>query len=305
MRTAFALVACLCAGLLVRAQLVTQDPAYGIAISCADSAHKIGNFQQCIDCYEKAFAISGNSYVSRYKAAQCNAQAGDTAKAFEHLKVAIRQDFEYTCPRLQSDMELENLRQSANWRKIENYCALSFQQINQDLQRRLDSLYQEDQRYRVLIDSLERDLGHDHPRVASLYQKQAEIDERNLRIITTIILQHGYPGKHMVGRSRQFLAFIILQHANGDLMTILREHIAKAVQEQDLPGAALAITDDIIAHSQKKPQTYGTQIWFNERQNRWELWKVKDPETLAERRKAAGLEPIEAYLKRTGAVWDK
>jgi hypothetical protein len=41
-----------------------------------------------------------------------------------------------------------------------------------------------------------------------------------------------------------------------------------------------------------KPQIYGTQI------KNGKLYKLESPETVNERRKAMGMEPIEQYLKR-------
>lgn len=124
------------------------------------------------------------------------------------------------------------------------------------------------------------------------FEQFARENHRNQELVISIIEQCGMPTVKEVGKNNVFIIWLALQHAEKKYRKKYFPHIEKAVNNGDLPGEQYALMKDRILMDEGKPQIYGTQI------KNGKLYKLASPETVNERRKEMGMEPIEKYLKR-------
>ena len=67
----------------------------------------------------------------------------------------------------------------------------------------------------------------------------------------------------------------------------------------DLELSQMALMEDRILMREGKPQKYGSQIQAGCK-TKWELYPLKNPETVNKRRAEVGLQPLEEYVKQYG-----
>jgi len=141
---------------------------------------------------------------------------------------------------------------------------------------------------RVRAELLEQDLLGDgyHPRMR-------EVHERNAARLKTIIAEHGWPGRSLVGADGSHAAWRIVQHAIGDppFQRSCIAAIEKSIGEGESPLAQLAFLVDRVRYFEGKPQIYGTQFDWDEN-GALSPWPIEDPEHVDERRSRAGLNTI-------------
>ena len=70
-------------------------------------------------------------------------------------------------------------------------------------------------------------------------------------------------------------------------------------------GWYLAFLEDRILMSNGKKQIYGSQAKFNQETGKFHIHPIENVETVNEKRKKIGLEPIEEYSEKNGYVFDQ
>jgi hypothetical protein len=196
-------------------------------------------------------------------------------------------------------------------------CLFTTGQINSNLKKELDSLFQQDQKIRQLLfsdvlktsaDSIAASYNISKERLTGyLIEMMPVVDSLNLQRVEQIIQQYGYPGRSLVGEGTNEAAFFIIQHSRSidKYLPLVR----KAAEQNELSFSLYAMMLDRSLMYNGKEQLYGTQgngfEVLNPQTNKKEfkriIWPVKDPATVNERRKNAGFkETIEENAKRLG-----
>ncbi|KAB1160502.1 hypothetical protein F7018_01095 [Tenacibaculum aiptasiae] len=142
-------------------------------------------------------------------------------------------------------------------------------------QQILSKVYESDQRIRKANDLI----------------KYAKEDHKNQELVISIIEKCGMPTLKEVSQKQMNAIWLGLQHSNKKIRKKYFPQIEKAVENGDLSKQQYALMKDRILMDEGKPQIYGSQI------NNGKLYKLENPETVNERRKEMGMEPIEGYLK--------
>jgi hypothetical protein len=128
--------------------------------------------------------------------------------------------------------------------------------------------------------------GHEMAEWAALV---APVDRDNTARLREIVAAHGWPGRQLAGEAGAHAAWLLVQHAPPDLQEECLSLLEDAVARGDASPVDLAyLTDRVLMH-RGDPQVYGTQ--YRVRDGIPELWTVRDPAGLDERRAALGLEP--------------
>jgi len=122
------------------------------------------------------------------------------------------------------------------------------------------------------------------------------MDSALTRRLRTIVIEHGWPTRSMVGDDAAEAAALILTHSPVD--AIQREMLprldsATAIGEASA-GHAAALTDRIRTID-GKPQLYGTQ--FRIVAGALVPYPIEEPDQLDRRRAEAGLMPMEDYVE--------
>ena len=115
------------------------------------------------------------------------------------------------------------------------------------------------------------------------------VDRDNTARLREIIGRHGWPGRGLAGDDGAHAAWLLAQHAPPELQEECLPLLEDAVTRGDASPADLAYLGDRVLLHRGEPQLYGTQ--YRERDGVLELWPVRDPAGLDERRAALGLAP--------------
>ena len=128
--------------------------------------------------------------------------------------------------------------------------------------------------------------------------KYAKEDHRNQELIISIIEKCGMPTLNEVNQEQMNAIWLGLQHTENEYRIKYFPLIEKAVKNGDLSKEQYALMKDRILMDEGKPQIFGSQI------KNGKLYDLEEPETVNERRREMGLEPIEDYLKRFDITFD-
>src|SRR5579859_2154922 len=122
------------------------------------------------------------------------------------------------------------------------------------------------------------------------------VDAENLPWLKDLIGSRGWPGKSVSGTDGAHAAWLLVQHADED--PVFQRHcldlLGPAVEAGEATVTELVyLTDRVLLHEGKE-QEYGTQAQGHG--GRYVPRSLRDPDTVDERRRRAGLGPMAEYL---------
>ena len=168
---------------------------------------------------------------------------------------------------------------------------------NDALRAELEKMLELDQELRRRSEEVEEKHGSKSKELQELWEKQSEIDKKNLARLEEIIKVNGWPAKSSVGGKASLAAFLILQHADYEYQKKYFPLVKEALKKGEIEASSVALLEDRILVREGKEQIYGTQLKRNETTGKYELSPIKDEENLDKRRAEVGLPPIAEYLK--------
>ena len=167
----------------------------------------------------------------------------------------------------------------------------------------LDSVYGEDQKYRLKIGEIEKEFGKDSDEMKTNWKIIIEKDSLNLIVIQRILDERGWLGSEIIGEQVNSTLFSVIQHSKLDTQVEYLPMMRDAVSKENAKKSNLAILEDRIAVRQGKRQIYGSQIGIG-KNGEYFVRPLIDPKNVDKRRAEVGLETIENYVKYWGIVWD-
>lgn len=169
----------------------------------------------------------------------------------------------------------------------------------------LDSIHQEDQRYRALLQPLtEAGYTFDSDTVQQVYTQMVRTDSSNMVIVDQILDEYGWLGIDEVGYQANSAIFLVIQHAPHAVQEQYLPAMRKAVADGKAAGSSLALLEDRVALGKGEPQIYGSQIVTLHKTNETFVEPIANPDSVNQRRAEVGLGPIEDYVERFGITWD-
>jgi hypothetical protein len=140
------------------------------------------------------------------------------------------------------------------------------------------------------------------PEVKTLLERMNTIDHDNQTWLKGVIEKHGWPRRSQVGQDGTQAAFLIAQHAAGDLefMAKCLPLLKSAHQAGEAKGEWVALmTDRLLIMKDKKKQLYGTQLMAQD--GKLVPQPIEDEANVDSRRRALGMPPLADYLKLANA----
>ncbi|CAN5615548.1 hypothetical protein BH11BAC1_BH11BAC1_21780 [soil metagenome] len=284
-----------------------RPPAfYFHLVSIADSLQRAKNFTAASATYNAAFAVfKGKGLVNdRYKAACAYARSGNIDSSFYNLfRIADKGGWsEYDF--MISDSDLYVLHPDQRWNTLVNKVRKNKAEVeshlNKPLAQELGSIFEDDQKYRLLVDSAEKISEEDSPRLDSLHKIIQHHDNKNQVRVTELLDKYGWLGTDDVGRKGNQALFLVILHADPATRKKYLPLMQEGVGRSKAAPSELALLEDRVLLDEGKSQRYGSQVKFNPASGTYELYPIDDESGVNGRREAMGLAPIEDYLRQWG-----
>jgi hypothetical protein len=124
------------------------------------------------------------------------------------------------------------------------------------------------------------------------------IDDENAAWLRNVVSEWGWPARSIVGDEAAHAAWLLTQHADRDpsLQKRCLTLLEAAVAAGEASSRDLAFLTDRVLLAGGGTQIYGTQV--TARDGRFAACRLRDPETVDDRRASVGLESLESYLSR-------
>lgn len=168
--------------------------------------------------------------------------------------------------------------------------------IDKALTAQLDSLYKEDQQYRIALGKLKKE-GVPQKSVDSLTALLKKADSSNLVFVEQLIAKHGWITPGQAGFMGTQAVFLVIQHADLEAQKKYYPLIKQAEKDGNILSSNVAILEDRIAVREGKPQPYGSQGYYDAEKKKTYVYPLKDLNNLDSLRKSMGLQPMKEYIK--------
>jgi hypothetical protein len=179
-----------------------------------------------------------------------------------------------------------------------------FGQLNKSLVAQLDTIYNDDQKYREQIDSTIKKFSLQSKEMHSLIVLMNEIDSINLVKVKAILDKHGWLGADSIGKKGNYTLFLVIQHGDQSTQEKYLPMLREAVKNGNAKGSDLALMEDRVLLGQGKKQVYGSQIGMDNQTQQYYVSPLEDPDNVDKRRASVGLEPMAEYVKDWQIIWD-
>ncbi len=299
---------CLSITVLSFAQTIPQQ--YYDLIKKADSLYNTKDYKSSALTYSQAFKANDLKGFSndRYNAACSWALANYPDSAFYNLnRIATLMNYaEYG--HITSDTDLKVLHNDKRWKPLLEVVKLNKDKaeanLNKPLVKELDSIYVEDQKYRLELDDLEKKFGENSEEIQTQYRLIVKKDSVNLKKVVAIIDRYGWLGTDVIGVQGNATIFLVIQHADIAIQEKYIPMMRDAVKKGKAFGSDLALLEDRVAFRQGKRQIYGSQIGRDNETHNYFILPLEDPDNVDKRRAEVGLSTIAEYVNHWQIKWD-
>jgi hypothetical protein len=300
---------CLCCLFVIytKAQL---SPGYSENIKKAEALYYSKDFENSARTYSLAFALNDGKATQddRYNAACSWALAGNADSAFYHLFRAAEKNKYDNYSHITMDTDLNSLHNDKRWIDL-----LAIVKKNKETAEAnyikpvvavLDTVYIEDQKYRIGIVELIKDSGMSSQAVRERLRLMHYADSVNLLKIEKILDDYGWLGFDKVGRMGALTIFLVIQHSPLAVQQKYLPMMREAVKKKQAIAGNLALLEDRVALQEGRKQIYGSQVGTDTVTRKNYLLPLEDPDNVDARRAEVGLGPLAEYLKSFDLVWD-
>lgn len=299
---------------VLRLSLSAQKPSkeYSEHIKRAESFYNSGEYEKSAYAYSSAFKSNDwkGLLQDRYNAACSWAMAKKPDSSFFNLNRIS--DFLYIIDkRFQSDPDLTSLHEDKRWQTLLKKISVARDSAeanyNKPLVRKLDSIYDDDQKYRLQLDEIEKNPSIPKTLAAkkkdSLWKIINIKDRSNLLKVKEIIDKYGWLGPDEIGETGNSTLFLVIQHSDQYTQEKYLPIMREAVKNKKAHPEHLALLEDRVAIGKGRKQIYGSQVGSNG-DNKSYLLPLENPDSVDIRRAAVGLQPIAEYLEHFNIKWD-
>ncbi len=285
-------------------------PAYNKLVHQADSLYASGDYKNSALTYSAAFKANDWKATSndRYNAACSWALSGQPDSAFFNLnRVATLMDYR-NYAHITADTDLNSLHKDKRWEPLIAVIKANKEKaeahLNKPLVAQLDSIYTEDQQYRMQIDAIEKKYGWESPEMKAHWELINMKDSVNLIKVMAILDKYGWLGPEVVGQQGNITLFLVIQHSDIAVQEKYLPMMREAVKNGKAQGSNLALLEDRVALRQGKRQLYGSQIAKDAGSEAYYISPLEDPDNVDKRRAEVGLPPLADYVMRWNIKWD-
>jgi hypothetical protein len=273
-----------------------HSQSYDQEIKKAERAFGKTLFDSCIFYFDKAFLLEKPKGADLYNAAVCNTMNGNSKQAFILLENAIHADINIS--KLKIDPDLDPLHQQPGWKRlIRKSNKVQQKEFKKTLfpadAKKLAQLWETDQYYRFRLGAAYE--KKDTATVNEIWKKLKPEDAANLKQLEAIMNRIGWPTATKVGKRGANTAFLIIDHSPREIMEKYFPLLESAAKKGEASLSDYAVMQDRILVNRGKKQIYGTQKYWDEKQNKFVFFPIEDEKNVNARRKEVGLDPLPEF----------
>lgn len=175
---------------------------------------------------------------------------------------------------------------------------------NENLIAILDTIHEEDQKYRDKLEEIEKIYGWDSDEVKKCWAEISIMDSINLVKVENIITEFGWLSSDEIGEKGNLTLFLVIQHSNTFTQQKYLPILKDALTKGNAKPNQFALLQDRVLVSQGEKQIYGSQLYTDPKTGKIVIFPLIDPDNVDKRRAEMKLEPISEYLKSWGIGWD-
>jgi len=244
----------------------------------------------------------------RYNAACSWALANQPDSAFVQL-FKIAENGNYTnYGHITTDTDLNTLHNDERWNKVIGIVKANKEKAEANLDKPLvailDTIYQEDQKYRQQIDDIIEKYGWESDEMQAHWKIIIEKDSINLIKVKKILNERGWLGADIIGNQGNLTLFLVIQHADLETQEEYLPMMREAVKNGNASSSSLALLEDRVALRKGEKQIYGSQVNRDQETGEYYVLPLIDPDNVDKRRADVGLGPIQDYISIWGMTWD-
>lgn len=285
--------------------LFCQPEPYKNHIAKAELLYGNSQYTASAAEYSAAFETLGwKGYgPDRYNAAKAWAMAGTPDSAFFCLfKLADKLRYQ-NLNELSNEQAFNSLHVLPRWNEL---CAhvKANQPAEPELAQELENIGVLDQKYRMMLDSVEQKFGGKSKEMNQLWEIMRQTDSINTIRVCEILDTKGWLGPKEVGEDGSSVLFLVIQHASLQLQEKYLPMMRQAVKDGKAIGSELALLEDRVLMRNGKKQIYGSQVHHDYDTGETYFFPIEDVDHVDERRATMGLGPLSEYAQHFGMVWD-
>ena len=176
--------------------------------------------------------------------------------------------------------------------------------IDKQLAAMLDSIYQDDKKYRTQINGVANEYGWESNELKELVKLMKEQYSVNTIKVKKILDEHGWLGVDIIGSQGNTTLFLVMQHSDFETQKEYLPMMREAVKKGNANGNDLAFLEDRVALRGGEKQIYGTQIAPDPETGVYIILPLIDPENVDKRRAEIGLGKFQDYISDFGLTWN-
>jgi hypothetical protein len=161
-----------------------------------------------------------------------------------------------------------------------------------------------DQVHRLKTDSVRNNFGVNSPKWTDHWKRINRQDSLNLNIVNDLLKRFSFCGLNKVDKSYSSAVFLVIHHSGGKQLVKYFSKIKKAHKKGCISSHLFSLMQDRVSISKGKKQIYGTQIAYDETQEKHYVLPLKSPCKVDKRRQKINLPPLKTYTDLYEIKWD-
>ena len=296
--------------ILILKNSYSQNQEYTEHINIADSLYNLKKFKLSALEYSKAFETLGwKGYPDdRYNAACSWALANEPDSAFFQIDIVVKKSNYSNLKHITTDRDLVSLHTDKRWNEYLEMIRSNKEKAEVNLDKvlvaKLDTIYDDDQNFRLQIKEIETKFGQDSKEMKEHWRVGIQKDSVNLIKVKNILDTRGWLGEDVIGEQGNTTLFLVIQHSDIKTQEYYLPMMREAVKKGNAKPSSLALLEDRIALRNGRMQTYGSQINRDSKTQAYYVAPLEDPDNVDKRRAEVGLQPLAVYVANWDIVWD-
>ncbi len=296
----------ICWLLSVCAGVLNAQPAeYHANVRKAEDQLSAKDYAAAAQSYSAGFKSFGwkGFQKDRYNAARAWAMSGVADSAFFNLYRIVEILKFDNLDQVNAETNFQPLHKDARWIDL---CAKikANQPSMPELRKELEAIYEDDQKYRLMLEDVEQKYGRESAELQRLWGTINEKDSVNLLKVSAIIDRYGWLGPDEVGSDGSETLFFVIQHNNLSVQEKYLPMMREAVKKGKARGSNLALLEDRVNMRNGRKQIYGSQIRQTPKTGEYWIFPIEDPKNVDKRRAEVGLGNLSEYVSNWGLIWN-